>query len=92
MGADVPVFQESHTSAAVDAARISCVTALILVDLDSTLSEPQKAILAEGLLQARRILDVARFTACPPNETGATSLHMVGPGLEPSIIIPGGGA
>lgn len=87
MGGEAPVFQENHTSAAVDAARISCMTALILVDLDQTLSEPQKEILADGLMLARRTLDVARFTALPPDQTAATSVHIVGE--QPRIIVPG---
>jgi hypothetical protein len=89
MFADTPIFQENHTSAAIDAARISCITALILVELDQTLSEPQKMILADSLEQARRTLDAGRFAALPPDETGATSVHVVGE--QPRIIIPGGG-
>jgi len=81
--APIPEYEESHTSAAIDGARIACMTALILVELDRRLDDAQKAILMDGIETARMYLDAAR--QCFPVQQ-ITSLHHVRE--EPRIIIP----
>lgn len=77
--------EESYTSAAIDGARIACVTAEILVSLDSNLPEDRKEVLCGCIQEARRYLDVARLTIDPVLPP-PSSLHTVGGAL---VVPPG---
>jgi hypothetical protein len=70
------VYQESFTSAAVDGARISCVTASVLVQLDKRIiEEGRREFILEQIELARQFLDIAR-KALPDGPV--TSVHIVG--------------
>lgn len=85
MSDEAPVYEESITSAAIDGARIACVTAQTLVQLDNRLPGELKEELVNDIMLAREALDVARAALVTP----VTSLHRVVQ-EESRIIIPGG--
>lgn len=68
-----PAFQESFTSAALDGARIACVTAQILTAGDEQLSRETKEAVIDYLDQARQWLNEARAAL----GYESTSVHIV---------------
>jgi hypothetical protein len=81
MADEVPIYQESIASAAIDGARIAVVTADVLVALDRTMPEQKTEAIRDRLSAAHAYLDQARDLMDIPT----TSIHVVGGG---GIIVP----
>jgi hypothetical protein len=85
MSDEAPVFQETITSAAIDGARISAITAQTLVEMDPTLSDELREEIVVNIEAARIYLDQARKLF----QVRSTSVHVVsGAGAHGGIIVP----
>lgn len=83
---EAPVFDESITGAQLDAVRIGCMTACVLVDLDETIAPDRAAGIIQAIETARMFLDSARAAV---GARRVSSVHVVGGQRESSLIVPG---
>lgn len=79
---NAPTHLETFTGAAIDAARINTSTAQILVSMDSTLDDEQRAEILHHLERGLEWLHAAR-ELMPAQDV--TSVHVVKPG---GLIVP----